>query len=242
MNDFQLIWTFWILYFETLETLFKSCILEGLLWQHASGERSHCLITARLGESVGSPLGFSWHLGRGGGIRILHDHLVGVEVQILCRPTLASLSWEDEVYLNSSLHLASIEIVRWRLSTAGKLPSYHQLGWTSRLPMWPPMTPWRRDLVIAQWRLKSQVPIHSKTTLIRVLNTLLSLVRLEEKLPLSLANRAVGRVDIFSHFFHTLCWSRVVPCLTKPPFFWFLAENSFGGDHWCFWYSSFFIS
>lgn len=107
--------------------------------------------------------------------------------------------------LNSSLHLASIEIVRWRLSTAGELPSYHQVGWKSRLPMWPPMTPWRRDLVIAQWRQKSQLPIHSKTTLIRVLNTLLSLVRLEEKLPLSLANRAVGGVDIFFHFFHTLC-------------------------------------
>ena len=114
--------------------------------------------------------------------------------------------------------------------------------WKSRLPMWPPMTPWRRDLVIAQWRRKSQLPLHSRTTLVGVLNSLLSLVRLEAKLPLSLANRAVGGVDIFFLFFHTLWLKYRIPCLTKPPFFWFLAENSFGGDHWCFWYSSFFNS
>ena len=87
-----------------------------------------------------------------------------------------------------------------------------------------------------------KLPLHSKTTLVGVLNSLLSLVRLEAKLPLSLANRAMGGVDIFFLFFHTLWLKYRIPCLTKPPFFWFLAENSFGGDHWCFWYSSFFNS
>lgn len=86
-----------------------------------------------------------------------------------------------------------------------------------QLPMWPPMTPWRRDLVIAQWRQKSQLPLHSKTTLVGVLNSLLSLVRLEAKLPLSLANRAMG--TFFSFFSILYGWSIGFPVLLSLPFF-----------------------
>lgn len=36
--------------------------------------------------------------------------------------------------LNSSLHLASMEIGRWRLSTAGELPSYYQVAMEVQAP------------------------------------------------------------------------------------------------------------
>ena len=44
------------------------------------------------------------------------------------------LFWEDEVCLSSSLQLASVEIVRWGLSTAGELPSYPQVEMEVQAP------------------------------------------------------------------------------------------------------------